>query len=91
MLLKIVLATAAVVAALALVKDGRVLERSGLVGRCTVVQTAAADDSSVHACRPGKLEGRPDLSRDSCTSTGVVNDVEYWRCPAAVEQSPIRG
>ena len=89
-MLKIVLATAAVVGVLVLVKDGRVLERSGLVGRCAVVQTAAADGSSVHACRPGKLEGRPDLSRDSCTSTGLVNGVEYWRCPAPVEESPIR-
>ena len=90
-MLKIVLATAAVIAALALLKDGRVLERSGLVGRCTVVQAAAADGSAVHACRPGKLEGRPDLSRDSCTPTGLVNGVEYWRCPAPVEESPIRG
>ena len=90
-MLKILLATAVVAAAMLAIKDGRVLERAGLVGRCTTVGAPAADGSTMHACRPGKLEGRPDLSRDACTSTGLAGGVEYWRCPAAVEKSPIRG
>ncbi|HEY1370263.1 MAG TPA: hypothetical protein VGF23_24255 [Gaiellaceae bacterium] len=77
-----ILATAAlVVLAMALVKDGRVLHRVGLTGSCRSV-AAAADGTTWQACRPGRLEGRPDLTRDSCTSAGLRGRVEYWRCPA---------
>ena len=74
-----------VVAAMVAIKDGRVLEPTGLVGRCSVVQGPAGDTATWEACRPGKLEGRPNLVRKSCTSAGVKDGVEYWRCPSQVE------
>jgi hypothetical protein len=77
-----ILATLAlVVLAMALVKDGRVLHRAGLTGSCTAVSTAA-DGTTWQACKPGRLEGRPDLSHDSCTSAGLRGRVEFWHCPA---------
>jgi hypothetical protein len=77
-----ILATVAlVVLAMALVKDGRVLHRVGLTGGCTAVATVS-DGTQWEACRPGRLEGRPDLSKDSCTSAGLRGRVEYWHCPA---------
>jgi hypothetical protein len=77
-----ILATVAlVVLAMALVKDGRVLHRAGLTGSCASV-AATADGTTWQACKPGRIEGRPDLSRDSCTSLGMRGRLEYWRCPA---------
>ena len=84
MLLKIVLATALIAAALGAVKDGRVVARAGLVASCSAV-SENADGTEVQACRPGRLEGRPDLSRKSCVSNGVRDRVEYWSCPAPVK------
>ncbi len=85
MLLKILLATAAVAAVLFAVKDGRMLEEAGLVGSCSSVATPAGQTGFWHACRPGKLEGRPDLALKSCVSEGTSGEVEYWRCPARID------
>ena len=89
-MLKIVLATAAIVAVLAAVKDGRVLENAGLVGSCSAVAAPAGDDGSWAACVGGRLEGPPDLSRKSCVWKRRVGDVEYWRCesPIGAGRSP---
>jgi hypothetical protein len=41
-----------------------------------------ADGEVIEACKPGKLEGRPDLSKRNCTSVASKDKIEYWRCPA---------
>jgi hypothetical protein len=61
-----------------------VLERARLTGSCSAVAAPAGDPAAWQACRSGRLEGRPDLTRRSCTSKSIVGDVEYWRCPAPV-------
>jgi hypothetical protein len=86
MLTKIFTVAALILVLMVAIKDGRILRTSGLTGSCSVVQTAA-DGAQVEACRPGKLEGRPDLTRRGCTDTGKVGKSEYWRCPAAIEAS----
>lgn len=88
MLLKIVVVTALLVAGLALVRDSSVLDRTGLVGTCRVVERMSVGDEVWQACRPGKLQGRPNLARRSCESKAVVRDVEYWRCEAPLENGP---
>ena len=85
MLLRIVATTAAIAAVLAFAKDGRVLSSAGLVATCSVVTAPAGDPGIWQACRPGKLEGRPDLSRKSCVSQGESGVMEVWRCPAPIE------
>ena len=62
MVTRIVLAGLVVVALMVGVKDGRILRVAGLTGSCTVVQTIA-DGTQLEACKAGKLEGMPDLSR----------------------------
>lgn len=85
-MLRIVLVTAALAAGLAFAKDARVLERAELVGTCAPVAAPAGDTGAVYAsCRPGRLEGRPDLTRRSCVSQGTAGRVEVWRCPAPVD------
>ena len=83
-MLRIALVTAALAFALLAVKDGRVLARAGLVGTCSTVTAPADPQGSWEACRAGRLEGRPDLTRRSCKTHGVHAGLEYWRCPAPV-------
>ncbi len=76
--------TAALAAPMFAVKDGRVLERARLTGSCSAVAAPAGDPAPWQACRSGKLQARPALSRKWCTSQGVVGDLEYRRCAAPV-------
>jgi hypothetical protein len=67
------------------IKDGRLMRKAGLTGGCRVVAVQAADTGSWQACTPGKLQGAPDLTRQSCTSVKTVGKTEYWHCPAGIE------
>jgi hypothetical protein len=84
MLLKIAAYTVAAAALMMAVKDGRLLAETGLVGSCNAVAAPAGDTWAWQACKPGRLEGRPDLTRRSCTTHGVVGDLELWRCPSSI-------
>ncbi len=75
---------AAIIATMVVVKDGRVLREAGLLSTCTALTSFEGEAGYWHACRPGRLEGRPDLSRRSCRSHGVRSCYEYWRCPEAI-------
>ena len=77
-----------VFAAMVAIKDGRILRTTGLTASCRVVQRAA-DGAELDICRPGKLEGRPDLSRRGCTDAGVYGTIEYWHCPASTASAPL--
>ena len=83
MIKRVVFAGVVVLALMIAVKDGRILREAGLAGACTVAQTLA-DGSQVEACRPGKLEGRPDLRRQGCVAAGISGTYAYWRCPSSV-------
>ena len=80
-MLRIIAFSLIVIAVMVAIKDGRALERAGLVGSCTPVTTPEGQTGYWHSCKEGRLEGRPDLSRKSCKSVGLVGSVEYWRCP----------
>jgi hypothetical protein len=82
MLTRIIAVAALIVALMAAAKDDRLMRSTGLTAACSVVQTRQ-DGSQVAACRPGRLEGRPDLSKRGCTDAGSAGTVEYWTCPAA--------
>ncbi len=88
MLLKIVLVTALLTGGLAVVKDSSILDRTGLVGSCSVVESPSAGNAVWQACRAGRLQGRPNLVRKSCVSKGIVGDVEYWRCRTELGSGP---
>ena len=81
---KIAITAAALVAAMVVAKETPVLQRAGLLSSCSAVPARGEEEGSWQACRPGKLDGRPDLSRKSCTPRGIAGDVEYWRCPAGI-------
>jgi hypothetical protein len=81
---KAALVIAAIIATMVVIKDGRVLREAGLVSSCTALTSFEGEDGHWHACRPGRLEGRPDLRRRSCTSHGIRSGYEYWRCPEVI-------
>jgi hypothetical protein len=83
MLKRVVAVAVVIVALMVAVRSGHVLHIAGLTGSCSVVQTLP-DGSQWEACQAGKIGGRPDLTRDNCTSSGVKGTDEYWKCPAAV-------
>jgi len=84
MLKPIFVVAACILALMIAIKDGRVLHVAGLTGSCTAV-AALADGEVVEQCKPGKLEGRPDLSKRNCTSAAFKDAYEYWRCPADLQ------
>jgi hypothetical protein len=83
-LLRVLLVAALVVVAMGAFKDGRVPRMAGLLGSCSAVAAPLGQDGSWEACKAGRLEGRPDLWRRSCTSEGIVGELEVWRCPAPI-------
>jgi hypothetical protein len=76
-----------VLAVMIAAKDGRLPRKVGLTASCLVARRAA-DGSQLVACRSGVLEGRPDLTRRSCTPAGRTGTYEYWRCPAGQQSAP---
>ena len=76
------LVVALIVGVMVGIKDGRGLERTGVVSSCSAVAPPKGQTGYWHACRAGKLEGRPNLTRRSCVSHGVFGAFEYWRCPS---------
>jgi hypothetical protein len=84
MLKQIVAVGACIFALMLVVKDGRALRMTGLTGSCSIVQTYS-DSSTLVACRAGKLDGRPDLSRRACTSAQVTAAAQYWHCTAGFD------
>jgi hypothetical protein len=84
MLTRVFVAAALAVALMVGVKDGRVLDGAGLTGTCASVAPPRGDPMTWEACRPGKLEGYPDLTRRSCIAERRVGQIQYWRCPAKV-------
>jgi hypothetical protein len=90
MIKRVIVIGALIVALMVVVKDGRLLRNAGLTGSCTVAQTFG-DGTQLESCHPGKLAGRPDLSRQGCRNVGLTGANEYWRCPAAVASGPRGG
>ena len=71
------------------VKDQDLMHRAGLIGYCTNTTAPAGAKGAWRACEKGKLDGRPDLSRQSCVRKGHSGySVEYWSCPAKVKSGP---
>ena len=85
MLKPIFVVAACIFALMVVVKDGRVLKTdAGSPRKCSAV-SAVVQGVVVEACKPGKLEGRPDLTKRDCIAAGIAGKLEYWRCPAEIQ------
>ena len=81
---RIVFAAAMIASVLALAKQERVLDRTGLFGSCSSLAAPAPAGGRWLECHPGSLTGYPDLSQDSCTRRGLRGEARYWICPTAL-------
>jgi len=70
--------------------DHDVLHRAGLIGYCTSSPRPAGTTGEWRACEKGVLDGRPNLSRQSCRLRAQNGRVEYWSYAARVQVSPVR-
>ena len=87
MLFRMFLAATLVVAVMLAVKDGRILRDAGLKASCTNVPAPAGERGFWAACKKGRLDGRPDLSRQGCKAVTIRAKVEWWHCDAALGSS----
>ena len=87
MFVKMLVVVVLVAGVMVAIKDKSILRTTGLTAVCVVTQTAT-DGTQLEACRPGKLQGIPDLSGDGCRAAGSDGSTEYWRCPAPVADAP---
>jgi hypothetical protein len=87
---KIALTAVLIVLALVALRNGSILRRTGLLGSCEVYATASSGQQW-EICRPGSLDGAPDLSGNGCISQQSVGRVQYWYCPAPVVSTPAGG
>jgi hypothetical protein len=87
MLGRIVIAAVLVIVALAAVKNGWVLRRSGLLGSCKVYATTSTG-SQWELCSSGTIDGRPDLSGSGCSAGSTSGKLQYWYCPTSIASSP---
>ena len=76
------------VALMVVIKDGRLTRKLGLSGSCVSDETPKGQTGDWVKCTSGKLQGAPNLSRQSCSSVAVQGKIEYWRCPAPIEAGP---
>lgn len=81
---RVLVVTVLIASLLALAKEQRVLDRTGLLGTCTELSAPAPAGGKWLECRPGDLTGYPDLSRDSCQKAGLRGEARYWVCPTSI-------
>jgi hypothetical protein len=86
MLAKIMVVAALIGVGLYVAKVENAFERAGLVGYCQGVRAPSGDDAAWQGCHEGLMTGYPSLIKDSCTIQERRNGIEYWRCPAPLEQ-----
>ena len=68
-----------ILAAMIVVKDGRLFRTTGLMASCSKVASTASAD--VEACRAGNSRA-PDLTKRGCKFAASVKQVAYWNCPS---------
>ena len=76
-------------AMLVAVRDHDILHRARLMGYCTTSPRPAGTTGVWRACEKGVIDGRPDLSRQSCRPRAQNGAVEYWSCPARLQASRV--
>lgn len=88
-LTKIVLMGVLVVAVMLVAQNQRWAERSGVVGACiTTAPPRSSPGGAWYACEQGLLNGYPNLEMDGCSSAGIVQHQQVWRCDVPLASLP---
>ena len=67
------------------------LDKSAFLGSCVPLVAKAPHDGQWWECKPGRLSGYPDLSKDACRRGDMRGDVRFWLCPAELVVSRSTG
>ena len=76
-------------AVLGTVRDHDLLHRTGLIGYCTTTTAPHGAKGTWRACEKGAIDGRPNLTGNSCTRRGQSGKVEYWSCRTPVRSKAL--
>jgi hypothetical protein len=89
-LIRILLVGVLATVLLVVARDRQWLERSGLLGRCSIVGAPLGQPSggAWYLCKEGIMTGFPALEGDACESVGFVAKDEVWHCPAPLVSVP---
>jgi hypothetical protein len=71
-------------ASMLVIKDGRFMHKAGLTGWCGATAPPEGRAGDWMACHQGRLDGRPNLSKQGCHAHGVAGRIQYWSCPAPI-------
>jgi hypothetical protein len=85
---KILLVGVAIVALMAVVQQRHLAQKAGLTGTCWSVEAPSGNGGSWYACKQGILTSFPSLESKGCSSVGLVNHDEVWKCTAPVVSMP---
>jgi hypothetical protein len=82
-LIKILVVLALLIGALAILQQQQVVQRAGVVGRCTEVRAPVRDARGAQwwSCSEGLVTGYPSLVKDNCSIEIRTSDRQVWRCP----------
>ena len=58
------------------------LDKSAFLGSCAPLVAKAPHDGQWWECKPGRLSGYPDLTKDACKRGDMRGQVRFWLCPA---------
>jgi hypothetical protein len=76
-------------AVLGTVRDHDLLHRTGLIGYCTTTTAPHGAKGTWRACEKGAIDGRPNLTGNSCIRRGRSGKVEYWSCRTPVRSKAL--
>ena len=86
---KIALVGVAIVAMMGFARAQHWPQRAGVVGVCVTTSAPSnRPDGQWYACREGLLNGYPNLEADMCSSAGIVQHREIWRCDRPLASLP---
>ena len=88
-LVKIAMVGVAIAVMMGVAREQRWPQRAGVIGVCVGAQGPRTEpDSAWYTCTQGVLNGFPNLEADSCSSAGMVQHRELWRCTVPLVSLP---
>lgn len=88
-IIKIALIGVALIVMMGLARVERWPQRAGVVAVCVATTAPRSEPGGAwYACKEGLMSGFPNLEADSCSSAGVVQHREIWRCDAPLSSLP---
>jgi hypothetical protein len=80
MVIRVIAVAVLVLAAMLVLKDGRLTAKAHLISHCQTVATPLGQTGEWRECTKGLIDGHRDLKDDSCTLQSSQGKIDVWRC-----------